>query len=51
MLTLVLGLVLFNGLHLVPAAPGLRLRLRDRIEANGYLVAFSVVSQVKSVRT
>lgn len=44
MLTLVLGLILFNGLHLVPAAPGLRVSLRDRMGAGAYMIAFSVVS-------
>lgn len=44
MITLIAGLALFNGLHLVPTAPGLRSSLRDKMGPAGYLLTFSVVS-------
>ena len=47
--TLVLGLALFFGLHLVPAAPSLRTRLRDAIGPGTYKLAFSLISAVALV--
>ena len=44
MLLLIAGLVLFLGLHLVPAMPPLRDALVARLGANGYKGAFSLVS-------
>lgn len=49
MLTLVLGLVLFHGLHLVPAMPALRSRLREKIGPGIYKLAFSLISAVALV--
>ena len=44
MLVLVAGLVLFLGIHLVPALPPLRLALVARIGEGAYKTTFSVVS-------
>lgn len=44
MLTLVLGLAIFLGAHVVPMAPDFRNGLRDRFGANAYRIGFSVVS-------
>lgn len=44
MLVLVLGLLVFLGVHLVPTAPGVRNGLADRLGANGYRLAFSLAS-------
>jgi uncharacterized membrane protein len=46
MTTLILGLIVFHGLHLVPAAPGVRTSMRERFGASGYLIAFSLISLV-----
>lgn len=46
MLMLVLGLILFLGIHLLPTAPDLRRGLADRLGETGYKVAFSLVSLV-----
>lgn len=47
--TLVIGLALFYGLHLVPAIPALRARLRDRVGPGAYKLGFSAVSAVALV--
>ena len=44
MLTLILGLILFNGLHLVPASPSLRTGIRDRLGPLPYMLLFSLLS-------
>jgi uncharacterized membrane protein len=44
MLLLVVGLIIFFGIHLVPTNPGLRNGLRARFGSTAYQVAFSVVS-------
>lgn len=46
MTLLVVGLVLFLGIHLVPVAPPLRDALTSRLGAGGYRGAFSLVSLV-----
>ena len=47
--TLVLGLALFFGLHLVPAMPTFRTRLRDAMGPGIYQLAFSLISVVAVV--
>ena len=49
MQTLILGLALFFGLHLVPAVPEMRARLRDTAGPGLYKLAFSLVSVVALV--
>ena len=44
MLLLIVGLIVFFGIHLVPTHPGLRDGLRDRFGATSYQIGFSVVS-------
>lgn len=44
MTLLIIGLLLFFGVHFVPAAPGLKQSLTDRLGANGYKGVFSLVS-------
>jgi uncharacterized membrane protein len=44
MLLLIVGLIIFFGIHLVPTNPGLRDSLRDRFGATTYQIAFSVLS-------
>ena len=44
MTLLVVGLVLFLGIHLLPVAPPLRDALSSRLGANGYRRAFSLAS-------
>ncbi len=44
MLLLVVGLIIFFGIHLVPTNPGLRDGLRERFGATPYQIAFSVLS-------
>lgn len=44
MLTLVLGLAIFLGLHLVPTNVGLRDGLRERFGETPYKIGFSVIS-------
>ena len=46
MLILVLGLVLFLGVHLVPTTPQARADLRMRMGEGPYMAAFSVISLV-----
>lgn len=46
MLLLVVGLILFIGIHLVPTAPDLRDGLVRRFGTNGYKVIFSVLSLI-----
>ena len=46
MLLLIVGLIIFFGIHLVPTNPGLRASLRDRFGATPYRIAFSLVSLV-----
>lgn len=41
---LVLGLIVFLGIHLLPASPGPRDSLRARLGTGGYMGAFSAVS-------
>lgn len=41
---LIIGLVLFIGVHLVPSSPGLRSRITGAIGLNGYKGAFSLVA-------
>ncbi len=44
MAMLVLGLLLFTGVHLVPSlAPGLKARWRERLGTNGYRGSFSLL--------
>ena len=47
--TLLLGLALFFGLHLVPAMPSARTRLRDTLGPGIYKVGFSLISVVAIV--
>jgi uncharacterized membrane protein len=44
MLLLVVGLIIFFGIHLVPTNPGFRESLRERFGATPYQIAFSVLS-------
>jgi uncharacterized membrane protein len=44
MTTLILGIVVFIGAHLVPSVPSLRDRLRGRVGTNRYRGLFSLVS-------
>lgn len=44
MVLIVLGMVLFIGIHLVPLNQGLRERLQQRFGALGYLALFSILS-------
>jgi uncharacterized membrane protein len=44
MLLLIIGIVVFLGIHLVPTSPELRNGLIQRFGANAYKVAFAVVS-------
>jgi uncharacterized membrane protein len=44
MLLLIVGLIVFFGIHLVPTNPGLRGSLRDRFGATPYQIMFSVLS-------
>jgi len=44
MTLLILGLVLFIGVHLVPAAPSLRAALAGRLGEKGYKILFAVAS-------
>ena len=46
MTTLLLGLLIFHGIHLMPTGPGLRQSVRERFGANTYLIAFSLLSLV-----
>lgn len=46
MLLLILGLVIFLGVHLLPTVPELRAGLRERVGAGAYQAAFSVLSLV-----
>ncbi len=46
MTTLILGLAVFIGVHLVPSAPSLRSRLRERVGAKAYSGLFALVSLV-----
>jgi uncharacterized membrane protein len=46
MLLLVVGLIIFFGVHLVPTNPGLRDGLRGRFGAMPYQIAFSVLSLI-----
>ena len=46
MTLLILGLVIFHGLHLVPTAPELRTGLRERLGPGIYQLLFSVASLV-----
>ena len=44
MMVLVVGLILFLGIHLVPTSPELRDSLTARLGTNGYRVLFSLLS-------
>lgn len=44
MVLMIVGLVLFLGVHSLPMAPGLHDSLRNRLGAAGYRIAFSIVS-------
>jgi uncharacterized membrane protein len=44
MTLLVVGLIVFLGIHLLPVAPSLRDTLSSRVGANGYRGAFSLLS-------
>jgi uncharacterized membrane protein len=44
MLLLVVGLIIFLGIHLVPTNPGLRESLHQRLGSTPYQIAFSVFS-------
>lgn len=43
---LILGLALFIGAHLIPSAPALRSRLKERVGGNAYRGLFALVSLV-----
>jgi uncharacterized membrane protein len=43
---LVLGVVIFIGVHLVPTVPSLRARLSQRVGNNPYRGLFSLVSLI-----
>ena len=47
--TLILGLALFHGLHLVPAMPALRARLREMTGPGIYKLVFSLISALALV--
>ena len=47
--TLILGLVLFLGIHVVPAVPPLRAALAARFGENRYKGLFSIVSGIGTV--
>ena len=44
MTLLIIGIVIFFGVHLLPTVPGLRERLSGRLGENGYKVLFSLLS-------
>ena len=44
MTTLLLGLLVFHGIHLMPTGPGLRQSMRERFGASTYLIVFSLLS-------
>jgi uncharacterized membrane protein len=44
MTLLIIGIVVFLGIHLLPTIPGLRDRLVDRFGENGYKLFFSLLS-------
>jgi uncharacterized membrane protein len=44
MTLLIVGIIVFLGLHLLPAVPGLRERLAARLGENGYKALFSLLS-------
>lgn len=46
MTTLLLGLLVFHGIHLMPTGPGLRQSMRERFGASTYLIVFSLLSLV-----
>ncbi len=46
---LILGMALFGLSHLVPASPGTRQFLRDRMGPSAYLLAFSAVSLISLI--
>jgi uncharacterized membrane protein len=46
MTTLILGLAIFMAVHLVPTQPAARAALVSRLGANGYKLAFSLISLV-----
>lgn len=46
MLMLIIGLILFLGIHLVPTSPDLRNGLARRFGDNGYKIIFSVLSLI-----
>jgi uncharacterized membrane protein len=49
MLTLLLGLVLFVGPHVLPTSPHSRGFLRDRMGPSAYLLVFSIISLVSMI--
>lgn len=46
MLLLILGLVVFLGIHMLPTRPSLRAKAQTRLGATGYKLGFSVVSGI-----
>lgn len=44
MLLLIIGLIVFLGIHLLPTVPDLRNGLADRFGANAYRIVFSLIS-------
>jgi len=44
MTLLIIGIIVFLGIHLLPTVPGLRERLLGRLGENGYKVFFSLLS-------
>jgi len=44
MTILIIGLIVFFAIHFVPAMPALKASLKDRLGANGYQGAFSLIS-------
>lgn len=46
MMLLIVGLVIFLGIHLLPTSPDVRNGLRDRLGAGPYKMVFSVLSLI-----
>ena len=44
MMVLIVGLILFLGVHLLPTSPELRAGLQERMGTNGYKAVFSLLS-------
>lgn len=46
MTLLIIGLIIFIGIHLLPAIPSLKQSLESRLSANGYKGTFSVIALI-----